>query len=71
MRMNAYYFGFTPTGTEDIDAILSAVASAGKGAHHTESWNDIHEWEEDGLSAVDRIQNAANKAAGVTTRTLK
>jgi hypothetical protein len=69
--MNAYYYGFTPTGNEDIDAILSAVAAAGKDAHHTESWNDIYEWEEDGLSAVDRIQNAANKAAGVTTTTLK
>ena len=69
--MNAYYYGFTPTGNADIDAILSAVAAAGKGAHHTESWTDVHEWESDGLSAVDRIQNAANRAAGVTTTTIK
>lgn len=39
-RMDAYYFGFNPTGVGAIDAILSAVAIAGKGAHHTENWND-------------------------------
>ena len=68
--MRAYYYSFTPTGNKDIDAILSAVASAGKGSHHTEGWSDVHEWEDDGFSAVDRIQNAANKAAGVTTSTI-
>ena len=39
-RMNAYYFRFDSTGVGAVDAILSAVAIAGKGAHHTEDWND-------------------------------
>lgn len=66
LRMDAYYFGFTPTGVDAIDRILSAVAEAGKGYHHTESWGD------DGLddsgqfrggNYVAWIQNAANDAA--------
>ena len=40
LRMNAYYFGFTPTGVREIDLILSAIAHAGKGYHHTEYWLD-------------------------------
>lgn len=39
-RMDAYYFGFDRTGVDEIDAVLSAVAIAGKGSHHTESWAD-------------------------------
>ena len=38
--MKAYYFGFDATGVGAVDAILSAVAIAGKGAHHTQDWND-------------------------------
>lgn len=66
LRMDAYYFGFTETGVRAIDRILSAVAQAGKGYHHTESWSD------DGLddmgefhggSYIAWIQNAANDAA--------
>lgn len=40
LRMNAYYFGFTATGVELVDRVLSAVAHAGKGYHHTESWTE-------------------------------
>lgn len=29
MRMDAYYYGFEPTGDEHIDRILSAIAWAG------------------------------------------
>jgi hypothetical protein len=65
MSLNAYYYGFDSTGSEKIDSILAAVAAAGKGAHHTEYWNEVYEWESDKLSAVDRIQNAANEAASV------
>jgi len=40
MRMDAYYYSFTPTGVEAIDRILSAVACAGKAYHHTEDWGE-------------------------------
>ena len=64
-RMNAYYYSFDPTGQPAIDAILSAVAHAGKGYHHTESWHDDGEWSRwgEGRSVVDVIQAAANEAA--------
>lgn len=63
-RMDAYYFGFDRTGVGIIDAVLSAVATAGKGYHHTESWSDVDKWVLDGkTSYVDLIQNAAADAA--------
>ncbi|WP_176491732.1 hypothetical protein [Curtobacterium sp. 'Ferrero'] len=72
-RMDAYYYGFERTGVGFIDAILSAVAIAGKGAHHTESWGDPWEGTEyyfrgrpglpDADNAVDLIQKAAQQAA--------
>lgn len=40
LRMHAYYFGFSPTGIELVDRILSAIAHAGKGYHHTENWTE-------------------------------
>ena len=63
MNLNAYYYGFDPTGNKAIDEILSAVASAGKVAHHTGQWIEVYEWEGSGLSAVDKIQIAADNAA--------
>lgn len=39
-RMDAYYYGFDRTGVDEIDAVLSAVAIAGKGSHNTDSWGD-------------------------------
>ena len=67
LRMEAYYFSFAPTGVEAIDRILSAVAEAGKGYHHTESWGDdgVEDMGEfRGGSYVEWIpQNAANDAA--------
>lgn len=66
LRMNAYYYSFTPTGVEAIDRILSAVACAGKAYHHTDSWSDETVPYEDvfrGACPVDWIQNAANDAA--------
>lgn len=63
--MNAYYYGFTPTGVRAIDVILSAVAAAGKAYHHTESWLDDAEayppFRGDSYAAF--IQNAATDAA--------
>lgn len=38
-RMGAYYYEFNRTGVGLVDAILSAVAIAGKGAHHTWDWS--------------------------------
>ena len=65
MRMNAYYYGFTPTGVEAIDRILSAVACAGKAFHHTEDWNTEARPAEGlrGNTPADWIQNAAEDAA--------
>ena len=69
-RMNAYYYSFTPTGSPTIDAILSAVAHAGKGYHHTDMWTEDSEWSRwgEGRSAVDVIQAAANDAAAERDR---
>lgn len=69
MRMNAYHYGFTPTGIDPIDKILSAVCCAGKAYHHTEDWNKDNSagigFAEGftGPTPVDWIQNAANEAA--------
>lgn len=64
-RMQAYYFGFEPTGVPEIDLILSAVACAGKSFHHTEHWLDSCEpWDHhEGNSPAEWIHNAATKAA--------
>jgi len=63
LKMNAYYYSFEPTGVQEIDEILSAVAVAGKGSHHTESWDDPDYADKDGKTDVDKIQEAANRAA--------
>lgn len=70
-RMDAYYYGFERTGVGFIDAILSAVAMAGKGSHHTQSWGEEDEYGyyrgrpglPDADSAVGLIQAAAQQAA--------
>ena len=62
LRMNAYYYSFHPTGVRAIDEILSAVASAGKGFHHTEDWCTPMPYY-DNKSYVDLIQEAADRAA--------
>jgi hypothetical protein len=74
LPMAAYYYEFEPTGVEIIDAILSAVAIAGKGAHHTEGWNDDDSdyyrnrlGLPDADSAVELIQKTAQRAADAIT----
>jgi hypothetical protein len=64
-RMYAYYFGFSSTGNRDVDRILSAVACAGKGYHHTEGWCEPTEPYPHlrGNSYAEMIQNAATDAA--------
>ena len=60
LRMNAYWYSFSRTGVIEIDRILSAVASAGKGCHNTEDWTDYPK-EDDNY--IMRIQKAADDAA--------
>jgi hypothetical protein len=60
LRMDAYYYGFTPTGVRSIDEILSAVACAGKAYHNTCHWGDDDESEP---SYAQLIQEAADRAA--------
>ena len=62
-RLDAYYFGFDATGQPTIDAILSAVAHAGKAYHHTDTWADEGPGWGGGLSYVELIQAAAADAA--------
>lgn len=64
-RMSAYYYSFTKTGIAAIDRILSAVACAGKGFHHTEGWTENTEPYKHlrGNCYADMIENAAHDAA--------
>ena len=64
-RLDAYYYSFSETGSVPIDAILSAVAIAGKSCHNTDMWTEDDEWSRWGVgrSLVDVIQCAANEAA--------
>ena len=68
-RMQAYYYGFTPTGDAAVDWVLHAVAVAGKGCHSTEFWSDAGDagyLASHGLrgdSYAEAIQNAAEDAA--------
>ena len=62
-RMNAYYFGFYSTRVPEVDAILSAVACAGKSYHSTEDWGDGTSRFGDDRPYGDVIQAAANEAA--------
>jgi len=61
--LSSYWFDFEPTGDENVDLILGAVALAGKYAHSTEWWNEDDDPR--GYSLADLIQAAANHAAGV------
>ena len=60
-RVQSYYFGFDLTGVEPVDAILRAVARAGKAYHNTSEWADP--WNDDEQSQESLIQQAADAAA--------
>lgn len=60
LNLNAYYYGFEPTGVLAIDRVLAAVAAAGKGSHHTEDWGERYD---DEPSLLERIQEAAEESA--------
>lgn len=71
-RMDGYYIGFDRTGCDPVDAILSAIAIAGKGSHNTDGWNDESTYYANwpGLpdvgaeaTANDLIQKTAERAA--------
>ena len=62
-RMDAYYYSFDETGVGVVDAILSAVAQAGKNWHHTDEWGSPHDWTDDTRSDAQRIQDAADQCA--------
>ena len=70
-RMDAYYYGFDRTGVDEIDAVLSAIAIAGKGSHHTESWGDSgsawyyagHKGLPDAEGAAELIEETAKQSA--------
>ncbi len=59
-NLDAYYYGFDPTGCDLVDSVLEQVARAGKAFHSTDDWN---EEDIDGLSPVDKMQAAANASA--------
>lgn len=73
MRMTAYHYAFVPTGVDEIDKILSAVACAGKAFHNTEQWiEEAGQWEpHTGETPVAWIQNAANEAAAAMRKSKK
>jgi hypothetical protein len=58
--LRAYYYSFEPTGNDAVDAILEAVALAGRAYHHTDQWSDSNDGKP---SYTDQIQQAANEAA--------
>lgn len=71
LRMHAYYFGFTATGVELVDRILSAVAHAGKGYHNTSEWGEdnTESWGPfRGTSYAEWMQRAAEDAAAEMRR---
>lgn len=60
-RMDAYYYGFDRTCCGPVDAVLSAVAIAGKGSHNTDGWTnrDVYGYydKRPGLPANPRIDD--------------
>src|SRR5690606_22026641 len=65
--MRAYYHTFTPTGCDAVDAILEAIALAGKAYHCTDQWDEPSEYGNESSPCYwDLIQQAADKAASLT-----
>lgn len=61
-RYSAYYYGFNPTGVEEVDAVLREVAQAGKAFHHTSSWTEVPVYGEN-VCCAEKIQIVANESA--------
>lgn len=64
--IKSYYYSFKSTGVSAVDAVLCAVAQAGKSYHHTEGWSDD---DYGSGSCADHIQAAADKLAAELTAT--
>lgn len=60
--LNAYYYSFRETGCGPVDAILAAVAHAGKAYHHTDQWDDEPPFGFD-ETCIESIQRMAQEAA--------
>lgn len=60
--LRAYYHEFTPTSDDKIDAILEAIAMAGKSYHSTSQWGDAEDQYGPG-GYWSLIQLRANEAA--------
>lgn len=62
-RGDAYYFSLDHTGVPAIDAVVGAIAWAGKCAHSTEDWTSEH------IGWIDAaIKGAADELAAVTAQ---
>lgn len=59
-KYSAYYYSFSATGDPYIDAILEAVARAGKMYHNTA------DWDEDVIAAIQTVANEAREAHKLT-----
>jgi hypothetical protein len=65
-RLDAYYYSFDPTGNEDVDKLLSAIARASKAFYSTADWTEECEWL-GGKSYIDLIQERAQVIADKLT----
>lgn len=72
-RYDAYYYGFNPTEEDSVNKILSAVAIAGKGYHHTDGWTEEKDDYSDytGGSYAGWIENSAKECAREITKLKK
>jgi hypothetical protein len=62
LRMNAYWYSSIKITVREFDIVLSAIACAGKGSHHADSWDTLPEttfYPFKGNSYIEFIQNAA------------
>lgn len=59
--LRAYFHTFEPTGCDAVDAILEAIAIAGKAYHNTMEWSEEDLGAPNGYWAL--IQQRANEAA--------
>ncbi len=61
--LRAYYHEFTPTGRDEVDAVLEAVARAGRAYHSTAEWDEPIKYGKDGPNFWDFIQERADASA--------
>ncbi len=64
--MRAYYHEFKPTECDSVDAVLEAIAMAGRAYHSTECWDEAEHLGPEGYWTL--IQTRANEAATLIRR---